>query len=198
MTLQLLHSEFPSIWGKFDFLFNQCSSTGVLSEVTSCLDRTQVEAGPFSRQDLWLGRDLRLYRSLVCTGLLPVQDSCIYMYRIFMWSGLSNNPTSFRTLAWKWFLSRQYSCPCLERIFNWTGFYSGHSSWLEVTFVWKWSCQGKTLFWTTFFFWIVWLSGPNSLSGHEFDSTHESFLERILVWPRTLSVKCSCLDKNSV
>ncbi len=24
MTLQLLHSEFPSIWGKFDFLFYQC------------------------------------------------------------------------------------------------------------------------------------------------------------------------------
>jgi hypothetical protein len=25
MTLQLLHSEFPYIWGKFDFLFYQCS-----------------------------------------------------------------------------------------------------------------------------------------------------------------------------
>ncbi len=25
MTLQLLHSEFPYIWGKFDFLFGQCS-----------------------------------------------------------------------------------------------------------------------------------------------------------------------------
>jgi hypothetical protein len=24
MTLQLLHSEFPYIWGKFDFLFYQC------------------------------------------------------------------------------------------------------------------------------------------------------------------------------
>ncbi len=26
MTLQLLHSEFPYIWGKFDFLFYQCGS----------------------------------------------------------------------------------------------------------------------------------------------------------------------------
>ncbi len=26
MTLQLLHSEFPYIWGKFDFLFYQCTS----------------------------------------------------------------------------------------------------------------------------------------------------------------------------
>ncbi len=25
MTLQLLHSEFPSIWGKIDFLFYQCT-----------------------------------------------------------------------------------------------------------------------------------------------------------------------------
>ncbi len=25
MTLQLLHSEFPYIWGKFDYLFYQCS-----------------------------------------------------------------------------------------------------------------------------------------------------------------------------
>ncbi len=25
MTLQLLHSEFPYIWGKFDCLFNQCA-----------------------------------------------------------------------------------------------------------------------------------------------------------------------------
>ncbi len=25
MTPQLLHSEFPYMWGKFDFLFNQCS-----------------------------------------------------------------------------------------------------------------------------------------------------------------------------
>jgi hypothetical protein len=25
MTLQLLHSEFPYIWGKFDFLFYQCT-----------------------------------------------------------------------------------------------------------------------------------------------------------------------------
>jgi hypothetical protein len=25
MTLQLLHSEFPYVWGKFDFLFYQCS-----------------------------------------------------------------------------------------------------------------------------------------------------------------------------
>jgi hypothetical protein len=25
MTLQLLHSEFPYIWGKFDFLFYQCA-----------------------------------------------------------------------------------------------------------------------------------------------------------------------------
>jgi hypothetical protein len=25
MTLQLLHSEFPYIWGKFDFLFYQCN-----------------------------------------------------------------------------------------------------------------------------------------------------------------------------
>jgi hypothetical protein len=24
MTLQLLHHEFPNIWGKFDFLFYQC------------------------------------------------------------------------------------------------------------------------------------------------------------------------------
>ncbi len=24
MTLQLLHSEFPYIWGNFDFLFYQC------------------------------------------------------------------------------------------------------------------------------------------------------------------------------
>jgi hypothetical protein len=28
MTLQLLHSEFPYIWGKFDFLFYQCNSIG--------------------------------------------------------------------------------------------------------------------------------------------------------------------------
>jgi hypothetical protein len=27
MTLQLLHSEFPYIEGKFDFLFYQCSSS---------------------------------------------------------------------------------------------------------------------------------------------------------------------------
>ncbi len=27
MTLQLLHSEFPYIWGKFDFLFYQCNLT---------------------------------------------------------------------------------------------------------------------------------------------------------------------------
>ncbi len=27
MTLQLLHSEFPDIWGKFDFLFYQCRLT---------------------------------------------------------------------------------------------------------------------------------------------------------------------------
>ncbi len=26
MTLQLLHSEFPYIWGKFDFLFYQCTT----------------------------------------------------------------------------------------------------------------------------------------------------------------------------
>jgi hypothetical protein len=26
MTLQLLHSEFPYIWGRFDFLFYQCGS----------------------------------------------------------------------------------------------------------------------------------------------------------------------------
>jgi hypothetical protein len=25
MSLQLLHSEFPYIWGKFDFLFYQCT-----------------------------------------------------------------------------------------------------------------------------------------------------------------------------
>ncbi len=28
MTLQLLHSEFPYIWGKFDFLFYQCGRCG--------------------------------------------------------------------------------------------------------------------------------------------------------------------------
>ncbi len=28
MTLQLLHSKFPYIWGKFDFLFYQCSMRG--------------------------------------------------------------------------------------------------------------------------------------------------------------------------
>ncbi len=25
MTLQLLHSEFPYVWGKFDFIYNQCT-----------------------------------------------------------------------------------------------------------------------------------------------------------------------------
>ncbi len=30
MTLQLLHSEFPYIWGKFDFLFYQCTMSDAL------------------------------------------------------------------------------------------------------------------------------------------------------------------------
>ncbi len=32
MTLQLLHSEFPYIWGKFHFLFYQCRSLPMLAE----------------------------------------------------------------------------------------------------------------------------------------------------------------------
>ncbi len=39
MTLQLLHSEFPYIWGKFDFLFYQCSSYYFASKKTSQLKR---------------------------------------------------------------------------------------------------------------------------------------------------------------
>jgi hypothetical protein len=31
MTLQLLHSEFPYIWGKFDFLFYQCKNLQIFN-----------------------------------------------------------------------------------------------------------------------------------------------------------------------
>ncbi len=45
MTFQLLHSEFPYIWGKFYFLFNQCSPrfsglTLIILNQTLCTGRS--------------------------------------------------------------------------------------------------------------------------------------------------------------
>ncbi len=36
MTMQLFHSEFPYIWGKFDFLFYQCMDTAETCEWCEC------------------------------------------------------------------------------------------------------------------------------------------------------------------
>ncbi len=176
MTLQLIHSEFPNIRGKFDFLFYQCSM--VQESCLKWLDWTQVEAGLWSGQDLCLGRALRLYRSLVWTGFLPLQDSCLVG---ILTCTLIKNPCLFRTLAWKRFLSRQYSGLCLDKILIRTCLLTGR------VFCEKRILQDKTLFWTTFF-WTVCLSWVRICT----------FLERILVWPRTLSIQCSCLGRTSV
>jgi hypothetical protein len=47
MTLQMLHSEFPYIWGKFDFLFYQCAWQRII---------TEYSVGPFkSEADICFG-----------------------------------------------------------------------------------------------------------------------------------------------
>jgi hypothetical protein len=43
MTLQLLHSEFPYIWGKFSFLFYQCWVRQCMSALASVVDRAPRE-----------------------------------------------------------------------------------------------------------------------------------------------------------
>ncbi len=53
MTLQLLHSEFPYIWEKFDFLFYQCTQSPILI--------VSVTSGTFSiRIGLYLPLCIRL------------------------------------------------------------------------------------------------------------------------------------------
>jgi hypothetical protein len=48
MTLQPIPFEFPYIWGKFYFLFNQC--TGLLSDQTELIPKLKVLSPP-KRQD---------------------------------------------------------------------------------------------------------------------------------------------------
>ncbi len=45
MTLQLLHSEFPYIWGKTDFLFYQCSSWRSRNDSDDSRDFTNGDRG---------------------------------------------------------------------------------------------------------------------------------------------------------
>ncbi len=46
MTLQLLHSEFPYIWGKFSFLFYQCiTNRGTMQRTPSSMVVTHLKHG---------------------------------------------------------------------------------------------------------------------------------------------------------
>ncbi len=57
MTLQLFHSEFPYIWGKFDFLFYQCMVCQLL--LTSCQSERKTERrvpSPLKHMDMRINR----------------------------------------------------------------------------------------------------------------------------------------------
>ncbi len=47
MTLQLLHSEFPYIWGKFDFLFYQCGQLYCISAFFYLYERDRRADCPY-------------------------------------------------------------------------------------------------------------------------------------------------------
>ncbi len=67
MSLQLLHSEFPCIWGKFGFLFYQC---GMLALFLIYVEQTWVHTVPYEPRRTLKERSFSIQGSWANTALM--------------------------------------------------------------------------------------------------------------------------------
>ncbi len=74
MTLQLLHSEFPHIWGNFDFLFYQCSMAGKCAHISVKKKLSR------SHWNIIIGHLLKLIKWLYDALLCYQNSQFLYLY----------------------------------------------------------------------------------------------------------------------